>query len=188
MIRRKLLATAVFVAVGTISIAASAQTQAPVQASQARIDINGDDYIDRSEAAAMPKLAERFDALDTDRDGRLSRQERPVRNMQGGRGRMAAVARARMARLDTDSDRRISRTEAAAGEVNFAERFDRMDVNKDGFVDREDRLQRAKQRGGEWFTRADTNQDGQLSRGEFDSARSNRMQEMRNTGRAPRAQ
>jgi len=187
MNRTKLLATAVLVAVGATSIGASAQTQVPVQASHPRIDINGDGYIDRSEAAAMPKLAERFDALDTDRDGRLSRQERPGRtHTQGGHGRMAAFARARMAQLDTDGDRRISRAEAPAGEVNFAGRFDKMDVNKDDFVDRDDRLQRAKQRGGEWFTKADTNRDGQLSGGEFDAARSSPPHAMRRGERAPR--
>lgn len=39
-------------------------------------DINGDGYIDRQEAdARLPRVAKRFDLLDTDTDGRLSAAE-----------------------------------------------------------------------------------------------------------------
>ena len=50
-----------------------------------RIDANGDGVIDRAEAAKVPRLAARFDQLDTDKDGRLSASERPQR-MHGKRG------------------------------------------------------------------------------------------------------
>ncbi len=186
MIRTKLLTSAVLLVVGAASVAAFAQTRTPVQAPKPRIDTNQDGYIDRSEAAAMPKLAGRFDTLDVDHDGRLSPQERPARkHALGGHRRMAAGVHARLKQLDSDGDRRISRAEVA-GNPRFAERFDRMDVDKDGFVDREDRVDLAKERSGAWFTRADTNRDGQLSRGEFDAARSSRAQAMRSGDRKAR--
>ncbi len=41
----------------------------------ARLDANGDGFIDRSEAAGRPRLMQNFDAIDANRDGRLSRDE-----------------------------------------------------------------------------------------------------------------
>ena len=78
-----LLAAAVTVALA--STLAVAQTAPP--AGHARPDANGDGVIDRSEAAAFPKLASRFDQLDKDKDGRLTAAERPQhgRGMRGGR-------------------------------------------------------------------------------------------------------
>ena len=78
--------------------------------------------------------------------------------------------------LDTDKDRRISRAEAAAA-PQFAQRFDQMDVNKDGFVDRTDQQARMHARRAEWFTAMDTNGDGQISRAEYDAAHAKRMTE-----------
>lgn len=183
MIRTKLLASAVILAIVAASVAASAQTHTPVQTPSPRIDTNQDGYIDRSEAAAMPKLAGRFDTLDTDRDGRLSRQELPARkHAQGGHRRMAAGAHARLKKLDSNGDRRISRAEATAGAGKLAQRFDRMDVNADGFVDRADRQQRANQRSDAWFNQADSDNNDQLSRAEYDAAKAKRRE-----GRGERA-
>ena len=76
-----------------------------------------------------------------------------------------------MNRLDTNQDGRISRAEVTAGQARFAERFDAMDVNKDGFIDKADRELRIKQRTDAWFAAADTDKDGKLSRAEFDAAK-----------------
>ena len=43
-----------------------------------------------------------------------------------------------MAKLDTNKDGRISREEAKA-DPRLAARFDQMDVNKDGYLDKADR-------------------------------------------------
>lgn len=185
MIRRNLLTLAVLLAVGTAAAAALAQTPTTPQERPMRADTNNDGYIDRSEAAAMPRLAERFDTMDADKDGRLSRQEMPGRKAgHGGYRGKAGGGHGGMMKLDTDGDGRISRAEAAAGSARMVERFDTMDFNKDGFVDRADHQQRAKQRSGEWFTSADSNKDGQLSRAEFDAAHAKRMQEGR-MGKGP---
>jgi len=136
----------------------------------ARLDTNGDGVVDRSEAAANPRLAEHFDALDKNHDGKLTPDEFPRHGRhgeRGGRGEHGAM----WAKLDTNKDGRISRDEAKA-DPKFAARFDKMDANKDGFVDRADFELRAKQHRDEWFAKADTNKDGMLSRAEFDAAQS----------------
>ncbi|UYB51229.1 EF-hand domain-containing protein [Xanthomonas sp. AM6] len=136
----------------------------------AKLDKNGDGVVDRSEAAANPRLAEHFDALDKNHDGKLTPDEFPRHGRRGERGGHGAL----LAKLDTNKDGRISREEAKA-DPKFAERFDKMDANKDGFVDRADFELRAKQHRDEWFAKADTNKDGMLSRAEFDAAQSMRM-------------
>ena len=146
---------------------AVAQTATPATGVKAapRIDANGDGVIDRAEAAKMPRLAEKFDQLDANKDGKLSASERPQR-MHGQRG--GGKRGDRMQALDTDKDGRISRDEANAGKGGFAQRFADMDVNKDGYLDRADMQARATQRRGECFAAADADKNGQLSRAEFD--------------------
>ena len=118
----------------------------------------------RAEAAKVPRLAARFDQLDTDKDGRLSASERPQR-MHGKRG--GGRGGDRLQALDTDKDGRISRSEANAGNAGFAARFTEMDANKDGYLDRSDRELRMRKERAAFFTGADANRDGGLSRDEF---------------------
>ncbi len=66
--------------------------------------------------------------------------------------------------MDSDHDGRVSSAEYQAF-------FQRMDVNKDGFIDQADRDARAKQRREEWFRNADTDKDGKLSPAELEAAR-----------------
>lgn len=40
----------------------------------ARFNLNSDGYVDKSEAEKAPRLAERFGCLNTDKDGRLSKE------------------------------------------------------------------------------------------------------------------
>lgn len=124
-----------------------------------KLDANGDGVIDRSEAAAVPRLAERFDQLDANHDGKLTPDERH----QGHQG-----MRARMQQLDADHDGRISRDEAAA-DPQLAQAFDQRDANHDGFLDREDFKARFAQKRGECFAKADADGNGQLSRAEYDA-------------------
>lgn len=132
-----------------------------------RLDTNGDGVIERAEAAKSPRLAQAFDKLDKNKDGKLSKDELPQRGdfRRGGHDFMA--------KLDTDKDGRISRDEAKA-EPKFAARFDEMDVNKDGFVDKADFQARMKQHQDAWFAAADSDKDGKLSKAEFDAAAAKR--------------
>ena len=73
-----------------------------------------------------------------------------------------------MRAADTDKDGRISRAEASAAQARAGERFEQMDVNKDGYLDRSDMQARIAARRGECFGKADADGNGQLSRAEFD--------------------
>lgn len=58
-------------------VAAQAQTPTAEQLGQRLVqaDANHDGYLDRSEVADMPRLKRGFDRIDTDHDGRLSKDE-----------------------------------------------------------------------------------------------------------------
>lgn len=165
---KKLQILSLAVAAALASTFALAQTAAPP--AHARPDANGDGVITKAEAAKFPRFAEKFDQLDKNKDGKLSRDELPARR-HGMRGREGGGMRGHgggMHGLDADKDGRISRAEMQAGEKLRTERFERMDVNKDGYIDRADRQARVAQRRGECFAKADTDKNGQLSRAEFD--------------------
>src|SRR5690606_32962530 len=140
MKKMHLLTVAVAAALASGFAFAQAMPQAPAAGKQRmQLDANKDGVVDRAEAARAPKLLERFDRLDTDKDGKLARDElraqwkgmrhRGQDHRRGGDG---------MRRWDTDKDGRISRAEAEAAQSKLGERFDRMDVNKDGYIDRAD--------------------------------------------------
>ena len=181
--RLSLAVTAACLAVAGLVMAAP-QT-APSSASPARmkLDANNDGAIDRAEAAKHPRLAERFDQLDANKDGRLSADERPQRGMKhgdrgqrGDRGHRGQRGMGMMMQIDTDKDGRISRAEAAK-QPRLNERFAQMDVNKDGFLDRSDREARMATRRAEHFAAMDANRDGQVSKAEFDAAHAKRLAE-----------
>lgn len=178
MPRKTLLTLAVLTALTAGSTFAATQSDATPKPQWASLDTNQDGAIDRAEAAAMPRLAERFDTLDKNKDGRLAQEEMPRRGdgKHGKRGERGGQ-HAMMARLDTDRDGRISLAEATVGEGKSAERFAKMDVNSDGFVDRADHQLRAKQRNDAWFASTDTDNNGQLSRAEYDAGQAKRWED-----------
>lgn len=161
---RRILSATVALALATAGTAFAQQStgaqDAPQRTHHQKLDVNNDGVIDRTEAAASSRLAERFDQLDKNKDGKLGAEERPHRHgrHRGGHGRMMQA--------DTDKDGRISKAEAAA-DPKFAERFAKMDLNKDGFVDRADFKAKMAQRRSECFDKVDINKDGKLSRVEF---------------------
>lgn len=178
---RKILYAALVLAV-TAGGAAIAQQTASGQAPRVGLDANGDGVIDRSEAAKSEKFAARFDQLDKNKDGKLSADERP--QWRGGHGRHGGGM---MKQADKDGDGRISKAEAAA-DPKLAERFAKMDVNRDGFVDRSDREQMGREHREEWFVEADANRDGKLTQAEMDAADAKRRAEFQQKWQARNAE
>ena len=131
-------------------------------------DTNGDGKISREEAQTMPRLAQEFDRLDTNKDGFLTRDEMPRGHYRGQGGHYSGPGNhfrgqgGGFNRLDTDGDGRISREEAKAN-PQLSQNFDLIDANKDGYIDRSEMFRHmADQR----FTRLDADKDGRISRDE----------------------
>lgn len=177
MNRSRLLVAAIAVALAGVALAAPPvpSADAPQRHRMAQLDTNNDGAIDRAEAAQQPRLAEKFDTLDKNQNGRLDQDERPSRH--GERGHRGGMDHA--IKLDTDSDGRISRAEAAA-RPKFAARFEQADRNRDGYLVRSELHAAAEQHRGEAmakhrarleakFAAADLNRDGKLSRVEVEA-------------------
>ena len=150
----------------------SGRSHGPMQ----KLDLNDDGVIERSEAAAHPRLAARFDQLDSNGDGRLDAGERP--RWQGRHGRRGLGGMMHAIQLDTDGDGRISKVEA--GNSALAARFDATDRNRDGYLVGSELRAGAEQRRSEHaakrreardarFASADANGDGKLSRAEAEA-------------------
>jgi hypothetical protein len=93
-------------------------------------DTNGDGLINRQEAAALPRLAKNFDAIDANHDNELSKDELKA-FFKAKRQEMAA---AWFKKVDTDGDGRISKAEAQAGAPRLVAHFEKIDTNGDGFL------------------------------------------------------
>ena len=156
--RSTLLAAALLAAVAGVAIAAP-QADADKPRGHMKLDANGDGAIDRSEAAKLPRLAQRFDALDTDGDGRLSADERPQHG--DGHGRRHGRHGGGIERLDKDGDGRISRAEFDAGKDAREARMAKS-AAKHGGTARTD----GKPRHGFDFDAVDANNDGYVVRSE----------------------
>lgn len=157
---------------------------AAMQTMHASLDINQDGAIDRSEAAAHPRMASMFDRLDKNGDGKLEASEHPMHGKKGkgghgGHERHGSGPMGWAVKLDTDGDGRVSKLEAA--DSRMAERFDAMDLNRDGYLVASEMRAHALQRRAEHaarraqemeskFTAADGNGDGKLSRAEVDAS------------------
>ncbi len=163
------------------------------------LDVNRDGAIDRTEAAVQPRMAQAFDRLDRNRDGRLTADEHPrMHAMQRGGVHAGMHARGGMERMDADHDGRISRAEFDAARAQRQTRmqqrrpgegmgqhkpfdFAAADANRDGYLVRTElrayhermRPQREAERKARLdakFRQADLNHDGKLGRVEVQEA------------------
>jgi Ca2+-binding EF-hand superfamily protein len=186
MNRKTLLFVTVLTALGAGSAVAATQASDAQKPARASLDANNDGAIDKAEAAGHARLAEHFDRLDRNADGKLTPDERPQqRGRHGGKGGWSGSHA--FQKLDADGDGKVSRAEAAA-EPRFAERFDRLDANRDGVVDRTDRELQGKQRRDEWFAKADADKDGKLTRAEIDRSDAQRRVEFQQRAEARMAE
>lgn len=187
---RSFIVAASLAAIALPGVALAAQTPPPPP--------GADRVVTRADA--MARADQRFDALDTDHDGKISAAERAALPQRGPRGldgeagppRRGGGGARMLERADANRDGVITRGEframAAAG-------FDRQDVNRDGKIDpserRQAREQRMSQRGAKGgtvtraafqaralarFDRIDANKDGQIDPAERFMAREKRMQ------------
>ncbi|MFC3173026.1 EF-hand domain-containing protein [Novosphingobium bradum] len=137
-----------------------AEAQAKAVEMFARLDVNGDGRLDAADRVAA--MGKRFDAMDANHDGVLSRQEfldahqkmmgghdghdgaggpgeHRMGGMEGmgGMGAMRAMHGMRMlGRMDTNGDHAVTRDEFLAGALK---RFDTADANHDGKLTPEER-------------------------------------------------
>jgi Ca2+-binding EF-hand superfamily protein len=103
----------------------------------ARRDADRDGFLAHSELGA--RAGERLARLDADRDGRLSRAELAAPRQVSPELRAQRQAERRAQRLAggrRDNDGVVTRAEMQA---RVAARFARLDVNRDGFVTRDER-------------------------------------------------
>jgi len=86
---------------------------------------------------AMPHLAKKFDQIDTNKDGQLSREELKAAK-KAGKTQKQAKAAERFKHADANGDGAISRAEAEKGAPRLAKKFDQIDTNKDGQLTQEE--------------------------------------------------
>lgn len=109
------------------------------------LDTNRDGMLSRDEIQAHPHLAQRFDEIDANHDGILSRNELTAWHQQhrkGGEGGHGGLRQ-----LDTNHDGQLERSEVG-NDPHALARFDAADTNRDGVVTRDEgRAARAAHRG-----------------------------------------
>jgi Ca2+-binding EF-hand superfamily protein len=104
-----------------------------------RADADGNGALSRSEVAAMPALAPRFDLIDRDGNGEITAEEvRAWRTARRSRraSRQPSGLGALFAEADRNGDGMLSRAEVQARLPRMARNFDRIDANRDGSLGR----------------------------------------------------
>lgn len=104
-----------------------------------RLDKDGDGRVSRKEAtdAAIERAGSRFDQLDTNKDGFITKDEvNAARSSMHERTKERAGEHWKAA--DKDGDGAISRSEAEASMPMLFRRFDQLDANKDGKITRDE--------------------------------------------------
>jgi Ca2+-binding EF-hand superfamily protein len=105
-----------------------------------KADADGNGTLSRAEVEkSMPRLAKKFDQIDTNKDGQLSRDEmkgwkktHKHAHKKGNKADRQAKAAERFKHADTNGDGKISRAEAEKNAPRLAKKFDAIDANKDG--------------------------------------------------------
>ena len=134
--RLALLSLAIVSAFTLVAAAQAPRADGP-QGRMAQADRNGDQRLDRTEAAALPRLAERFDRIDRNRDQQLDRAElrKAFRLAESQRDLNKArreAMRARFIFLDSNGDEALTLAELGNDAPKLTQHFTQMDANRDG--------------------------------------------------------
>lgn len=139
-------------------------------------DSNSDGTVTQAEFDA--NRASRFQALDANNDGQLTREEmRAGRSERGERGHHGRGGRGmhHLARADANEDGAITRDEFLARPTQM---FDRMDANDDGVISADERPQRRERGEGQGRRSSDADNDGQISQSEFAAMGASRFERL----------
>ena len=123
-----------------------------------KADADGNGALSRAEAdKAMPRLAAKFDQIDTNKDGQLSRDELKAwrkthkhAHKHGNKTERHARAAERFKHADANGDGMISRAEAGKNAPRLAQKFDAIDANKDGQLTQDELRAYREARRGNW--------------------------------------
>ena len=118
------------------------QPRSDAMRDEMRADKDGDGRVSRAEAeaAATERTNEWFDKLDLNKDGYVTQEEtRQARETR--RGEMKAMFDEHFKTADTNGDGSLSLDEVQAGMPRLADRFSKLDKDKNGLLSREE-LQR----------------------------------------------
>ena len=95
------------------------------------MDINNDGAISRDEWKGNPQV---FERIDKDSNGSITRDELIAPGPRPARQARQSRHQGRIGQMDTNNDKQISRDEWKGD----AKRFDRLDVNSDGVITKEE--------------------------------------------------
>ncbi|MFN4157438.1 MAG: EF-hand domain-containing protein [Gemmobacter sp.] len=100
------------------------------------LDTDGDGRITREEMQAQ--RAARVAALDADGDGKITLEELKAHHMRQAEDRAERMARRMIESMDSDGDGALSAAELAAGPAPMMAMFDRIDTDGDGAISKDE--------------------------------------------------
>ncbi|NJR72208.1 MAG: hypothetical protein HC782_03925 [Gammaproteobacteria bacterium] len=128
------------IALSTVFVSATyaAPSSGEMKAKLEKIDVNSDGKVSRDEAAKYKGVAKHFDNVDANNDGYLTKDEMKAQRAKSIQAKFRAI--------DGNQDGRISRAEADAKTPKIAQHFDKLDTNKDGYIDKNEMAEARQQR------------------------------------------
>lgn len=180
-------AKSIFLALTGLFIAAGASAQ-PTSAPpdhaptphqhRATLDKDGDGAVSREEAQDKKRLSAHFDAIDGNKDGKLSKEEMQTFHAAMHKKHKAAFDQ-RFKEADKDSDGALSKPEVENAKMpGLSAHFDKADANQDGKISK-DELHSSRRRMHDQlaarFKAADKDGDGALTKSEAENAKLERL-------------